>query len=182
MDNEQRQLTIRNEVMSIMQERSMDNGYAPVRVGCNTFLKEMGAYSIGVVIDEIKLAVDRLVADGYLIRNGKHTVDITAAIYPFIRHPDDMLSVAGHTIKGDAHAIDSPCELEQEAADEEESPVNAATDHSRIAIALQETKTKLTPVPDLNTKLAVLDKLTLILDPSISQVLSDVADYLRGRG
>lgn len=193
--DEIRDQIIRNEIISIINEKSMDNGYKSIRVGRSTLLNELTQY--GVTDDDVKRNVTLLVMNGYLLRNGAHTVDINPSKkYPYQRDPAELEMLVATKENGQVPEFEPveevPAEKEQADTNYGE-PVFIGVDMAEIPdltsrrveltdeldAALANLAHQFKPVSDIDTKLKVLGKLSEILDPSISKVLADIATDIK---
>lgn len=171
-----RQQAIRNEVMSIMREHSVEAGYGVIRVGLQSITGEI-CRECGVSKHEVHEAVDWLLENGYLIKNGRFTMDIGDNSY-FDKYKRDPDALRRH---------EEPAPNQQKDKQLLKQPVPAFTgeqeSHSQqspdLQKALDDLQVRLSPVQDKEIKLQVLSQLAKYLHPSIAAVLDDIARVIR---
>lgn len=176
---------IKNEMMAIMRERSIDAGYKSIRVGRSSLRQPL--VNVGAKPDECDEAITALIDDGYLQVNGQYTVDIGDKDY-FKDHEyssDDVLILCDGekpveqkklepkrpvdpVIKGPStYSVPKPAES-----------VSKNIDNEALESALADLEIKCQPIPDKETKLRVLNQLARYMHPSIGAVLDDIASFV----
>lgn len=179
-----KQQIIKNEMMAIMRERSIDAGYKSIRVGRSSLRQPL--VNVGAKPDDCDEAINALIDDGYLTVNGQYTVDIGDKDY-FKSHEynsDDVLILGGGK-PAEAKKPEPKKPIDPAVKDPSTyvvpKPAQAMPENkssSDLESALADLEIKCQPIPDKETKLRVLNQLARYMHPSISAVLDDIASFV----